>query len=160
MVPIHKKDDETPFTNYTPISLLPSISKLFKKEVIFNQLYQHFKINILFYNAQYGFRNKNSTEFAAYELIDRIIQDLDKNSTPISIFLDLSNHSILQDKLQYYGIDGIALKLLTSYLGNRNQYVDMDTTKSDIKNMTGIPQGSIPGPPLFIIHINDVANAS
>ncbi len=89
MVLIHKKDDETLFINYSPISLLPSISKMFEK-VIFNQLYQHFKINNLLYTAQYGFRNEHSTEFGAYELIDRIIQDLDKNNTPISILLDMS----------------------------------------------------------------------
>ncbi len=100
----HKKVDETLFTNYRPISLLLSISKIFEK-VIFNQLYQYFKINNLFYNAQYGFRNEHSTEFAAYELIDRIIQDLYENSTPISIFLDLAksfdtlDHSIFLDKL-------------------------------------------------------------
>ncbi len=79
MVPIHKKDGETLFTNYQPISMLPSISKFFEK-VIYNQLYKHFKINNLFYNAQYGFRNEYSTEFATYELIDRIIQDLDKTT--------------------------------------------------------------------------------
>ncbi len=70
-------------------------------------MYQHFKINNLFYNAHYGFRNEHSTEFAAYELIDIIIQDLDKNYTPISIFLDMSkafntlDHYILLDKLRY-----------------------------------------------------------
>ncbi len=89
VMPEDKTDDETLFTNYLPISLLPSISKIFEK-VIFNPLYHHFKINKLFYNAQYGFRNEHSTAFAAYELIDRIIQDLDKNNTSISIFLDVS----------------------------------------------------------------------
>ncbi len=89
VVPILKKDDERLFTNYRPISLLPVISKIFEK-VIFRQLYDYLKINNIFYNAQYGFRKEHSTEFAAHQLINRLIQDLDKNNTPINIFLDLS----------------------------------------------------------------------
>ncbi len=78
--PIYKKDDESLFTNYRPISLLPVISKISEK-VIFHQLYDHFKINNIFCNAQYGFRKEYSTEFVAYELIHRHIQNLDKNNT-------------------------------------------------------------------------------
>ncbi len=87
-------------------SLLRTLS--FEK-VISNQRYQHFKINILFHNVEYGYRNEYFTEFAAYKLMDRIIQDLDKTNTPINIFLDLLksfdtvDHSIVLDKLQYYG---------------------------------------------------------
>ncbi len=109
----------------------------------------------------------NSMEFSAHELNDRIIQDLDKNYTPISVFLELSktfdtlDHYILLDKLQYYGIIGTALKILTSYLDNRKQYVDIDGTKSEVRNIiTGVPQGSILRPLLSIIYINDIANAS
>ncbi len=74
---------------------------------------------------------------------------------------DTLDHAILLDKLQYYGIHGLSLKLLTSYLGNIKQYVDIDSTKSEVKNITtGVPQRLILGPLLVIIYINDIANAS
>ncbi len=121
IIPIHKKDDKSLFTNYRPISLLTAISKIFEK-VIFKQLYQFFQEMQLFYNGQYGFRTEHSTELAALELVDRVMVEMDTNNTPISIFLDLSkafgtiNHKILLDKLKYYGIDGLAHNLIESYL--------------------------------------------
>ncbi len=72
---IHKKDDDTLFTYYRPISLLPAISKIFEK-VIFKQLYEFFQAITLFYNSQYGFRTKHSTEFEALEVIDRIMVEI------------------------------------------------------------------------------------
>lgn len=166
VIPIYKKDDETLFTNYRPISLLPAISKIFEK-VIFKQLYAFFHEKKLFYNAQYGFRTEHSTEFAALELVDRVIVEMDKMNTPISIFLDLSkafdtlDHKILLEKLKYYGITGVAHKLMESYVTDRKQYVEIDGSKSNLLNVTtGVPQGSILGPLLFIIYINDIINSS
>ncbi len=78
IIPVHKKDEETLFTNYRSISLLLAISKIFEK-VIFKKLYNFFQEKKLLYNAQYGFRTEHSTAFAALELIDRVIVELDKN---------------------------------------------------------------------------------
>ncbi len=93
--------------------------------------------------------------------------EMDNNNTSISIFLDLSknfdtiNHKILLDKLKYYGIDGLAHNLIESYLTSRKQFVEIDGFKSDILTVnTGVPQGFILGPLLFIIYINDISMAS
>jgi hypothetical protein len=166
VIPLHKKDDETIFTNYRPISLLPAISKIFEK-VIYLQLYDYFQKFKLFYQSQYGFRNGHSTETASLELIDRILTEMDSGNVPLCIFLDLSkafdtlDHNILLHKLHYYGIKNTASNLLSSYLTNRQQYVDLDGTESDtLKISTGVPQGSILGPLLFIIYMNDIAQLS
>ena len=131
VLPIFKKGDDSLFGNYRPVSLLPSVSKVFER-IIHNQLYQYFIDNKLFYQNQYGFRQNHSTEMAAMDLIDRIVCEMDNGNTPISIFLDLSkafdtlDHGILREKLCYYGINGTALELLSSYLKNRKQIVLYD----------------------------------
>ncbi len=135
IIHIFKNDDETQFTNYRPISLLPIISKIFEK-IIFKQLYKFLLDNKLLYQSQYGFRG-HSTEYAILELIDRITLEMDNRNTPISIFLDLSkafdtlDHQILIIKLEYYGLNGFSIKLMESYLINRKQYVEIDYSKSD-----------------------------
>ena len=104
--PIYKKDDPHFTDNYQPISLLPSISKVFEK-VVFLQLYKYFNENKLLYKSQYGFRSLHSTEFAAIEITDKIYQNLDNKKSPLAIYLDLSkafdtiDHSIRIHKLEY-----------------------------------------------------------
>ncbi len=145
---------------------MPALSKISEK-VNFKQIYQFVHDKTALYNAQYGFRTDHSTEFATLELIDRVILEMDKNNTPLNIFLDLSKafdtleHKILLKKLNYYGINGVAYNLMESYLTNRKQYVDMDDVKLEMLMVTtGVPQGSILGPLLLIIYVNDIANAS
>jgi len=166
VLPLYKKDNEMLLTNYRPISLLPAISKVLER-IMFNQLYDFFQNNNLFYASQYGFRKKHSTEMAALELVDRIIHEIDTGNIPIAFFIDLSkafdtlDHTILQHKLEYYGIRNLALKLLSNYLDNRQQFVEIEGKKSEQNRIiTGVPQGSILGPLLFIIYMNDINNAS
>ena len=152
--------------NYRPISLLTSISKLFKK-VVFTQLYDYFHKNQLFFPSQYCFRKLHSTEFAALELTDRILKDIDDRDVSLAIFMDLSkafdtlDHHILLKKLNYYGFEGPALDWFSSYLTGRQQHVELNGVSSSFSQLsTGVPQRSILGPLLFLIYMNDIPNAS
>ena len=167
--PLYKKGDNFCLNNYRPISLLPTISKIFER-VMFTQLYSYLNANNLLSEQQYGFRSQHSTELACVKLVDYITTEMDnikKIKTPTAIYLDLSkafdtlNFSILLNKLQYYGINGISLSLIRNYLTNRFQYVQFENSESDLLEIkTGIPQGSILGPLFFSIMINDLVNSS
>lgn len=162
ILPIFKKGEDYLLDNYRPISILPAISKLFER-VAYNQLYHYFVYKKLLYFSQHGFRKLHSTETASLEFIDRIFQHLDKGKFPIAIFIDLSkafdtiDHNILLHKLKYYGIKNTELNWFTSYLSNRKQYVSFKSSSSSLLPIsTGVPQGSILGPLLFIIYMNDI----
>ena len=168
ITPIFKTSDSSLLKNYRPISLLPAFSKVYEK-VMYMKILNFLNCQNLFYKHQYGFRPKHSTVHPIIHLLNECATGI--NSKPqqstLTILCDLSkafdviSREILLKKLEHNGIRGIANTWIANYLSDRYQYVAIDNgISSSLEINCGVPQGSILGPLLYLIYVNDISTST